>query len=79
MPASVGAMPLAQGKAGIAAQDSVLLVREGCGRGWQWSERRGRCVRDTPRAQMRDVLRETFDRCGPGRHWSNRRQRCIRD
>jgi hypothetical protein len=79
MPAGVGAMPLAQDKAGIAAGDTVLLVREGCGRGMQWSERRRRCVPDSAGAQFRDTVRETFDRCGPGRRWSDRRQRCVRD
>jgi hypothetical protein len=75
--ADATALPLSQGKAGVAAHDTVLLVREGCGRGWQWSERRRRCVRDNPRAMMRDLVGR--DRCGRGFHWSERRERCVRN
>jgi hypothetical protein len=77
MPAGASAMPLAQDKAGIAGSDTVLLVREGCGRGMQWSERRRRCVPDSMRSQIRDAVRET-GRCGIGFHWSERRGRCVR-
>lgn len=79
MPAGAGALPLAQDKAGIAASDTVLLVREGCGRGMQWSERRRRCVPDSAGAQVRDMVRGVTDRCGPGRHYSERRGRCVRN
>ena len=79
MPAGTGALPLAQDKAGIAASDTVLLVREGCGRGMQWSERRRRCVADSAGAQVRDMVRGVTDRCGPGRHYSARRGRCVRN
>jgi hypothetical protein len=79
MPAGAGAVPLAQDKAGLATSETVLLVREGCGRGWQWSERRRRCVPDSTRAQIRDMVRGATDRCGPGRRWSDRRGRCVRD
>ena len=77
LPAGAGAMPLAQDKAGVADSDTVLLVREGCGRGMQWSERRRRCVPDSMRAQIRDAVKDTR-RCGPGFHYSERRGRCVR-
>jgi hypothetical protein len=85
MPAGAGAMPLAQDKAGIATSDTMLLVREGCGRGMQWSNRERRCVPDSTGAQIRDMMRGGDDRrgarerCGPGRRWSERRERCVRD
>jgi hypothetical protein len=72
-----GALPLAQDKAGVAASDTVLLVRERCGPGRQWSERRRRCVTDTPRGMMRDMTRRHH--CGRGLHWSDRRGRCVRN
>ena len=74
-----GALPLAQDKAGIAASDTVLLVRERCGPGRQWSERRRRCVADNPRAMIRDLTRGDHRRCGRGLHWSDRRERCVRN
>jgi len=78
IPSGAGALPLAQDKAGLAATEgSVLLVREGCGRGFQWSERMRRCVRDTPRAHMRDRVQDVR-RCGLGFHWSDRLRRCVR-
>jgi hypothetical protein len=70
------ALPLAQVKQTAAASD-LTLVREGCGRGFQYSERLGRCVRDTPRAMLRDAIK--VDRCGPGRHYSERFARCVRN
>jgi hypothetical protein len=75
--AEARALPLAQGKAGAGAPEAVQLVREGCGPGMQWSERRRRCVADNPRAMLRDLTRH--DRCGRGFHWSDRRGRCVRD
>jgi len=78
IPTGAGALPLAQ-KAGIANSDTVQLVREGCGRGYQWSERRRRCVEDSPGAQMRDMVRGSVRACGPGMRWSERRERCVRD
>ena len=84
IPGGAGALPLAQDKAGIASQDSVLLVREGCGRGMQWSERRRQCVPDSANAQIRDMMRGGEvrggrDRCGRGMRWSERRGYCVRD
>ena len=74
--ADAGALPLAQAKQTVAGSD-FSLVREGCGRGFQYSARLGRCVRDTPRAMLRDAIR--VDRCGPGRHYSERFARCVRN
>ena len=77
IPAGAGALPLAQ-KAGIANSDTVQLVREGCGRGFQWSERRRRCVEDSPRAQIRDMVKGGERSCGRGMRWSDRRSQCVR-
>lgn len=74
-----GALPLSQDKAGAAASDTVLLVREGCGPGRQWSNRLRRCVTDSSRAMMRDMTRGERRRCGHGFHWSDRRERCVRN
>ena len=79
MPTGAGAVPLAQNKDAIAASDTVLLIREGCGPGRQWSERRRRCVEDSPRSQVRDMMRGSERRCGRGLRWSDRRGRCVRD
>jgi hypothetical protein len=79
MSAGADAMPLAQTKDGISTSDTVLLVREGCGPGRQWSERRRRCVEDNPRSQIRDMMRGAERRCGRGLRWSDRRGRCVRD
>jgi hypothetical protein len=75
LPASAGTFPLDQGLRGAAGE--VMLVREGCGPGRQFSERLGRCVVDTPRAQLRD-LRQDVVRCGVGWRWSDRLRRCVR-
>jgi hypothetical protein len=88
IPGGAGALPLAQDKAGIASEDTVLLVREGCGRGMQWSDRRRQCVPDSANAQIRDMMRggdvrgrdvRRGDRCGRGMRWSERRGYCVRD
>jgi len=76
MPAGAGAFPLGQDKSGVAAATDMLLVREGCGPGRQWSERLRRCTRDTPRARARDVIQDV--RCGPGFRYSDRLRRCVR-
>jgi hypothetical protein len=41
--AEVRAMPLTHGLKGVVGDD-VITVADGCGRGWRWSHRRGRCV-----------------------------------
>jgi hypothetical protein len=62
-----GAMPFAPLQQGLAA-DETVLVRDGCGRGMRFSERRGRCVPD----EDRDVRV-----CPRGFRWSERRERCV--
>ena len=75
MSTHAGAMPLTKGLQS-AASDELVLVREGCGPGMQYSNRQRRCVRDTPNAMMRDAVRSD---CGPGRHYSKRFKRCVRN
>jgi hypothetical protein len=60
------AMPIAPVD-GFASGDTTL-VRDGCGRGMRFSERRGRCVPD----EDRDVAV-----CPRGFRWSDGRQRCV--
>jgi hypothetical protein len=73
--ADAGALPLAQARQGTSGSD-ITLVREGCGAGFQFSERLGRCVKDSPRAVIHDLVRP---KCGFGRHYSERFARCVRD
>jgi hypothetical protein len=61
-----GAMPFAPAADGLAAGDT-MLVRDGCGRGLRWSERRQRCVPDEDRVRV----------CPRGFRWSERRERCV--
>ncbi len=68
------ALPLMKG--GIAKSDAVLLVREGCGPGFQYSVRLRRCVVSTPGSVVRDIARDV--RCGPGFRFSDRLRRCVR-
>ena len=64
-----GAMPFAPAQNGFTADDT-MLVRDGCGRGMRFSERRGRCVPDDDRdARV----------CPRGFRWSERRDRCVPD
>jgi hypothetical protein len=72
--ADAGALPMAQA---MQTGADVTLVREGCGPGRQYSERLRRCVADTPRAAIRDVVRPR--ECGPHRHYSARFRRCVRN
>ena len=62
-----GAMPLAPVQQGLTADDT-LFVRDGCGRGFRFSERRQRCVPDEDR---------TLAVCPRGFRWSDGRQRCV--
>jgi hypothetical protein len=71
------AMPLDKGLQ-AATTDDVIVVREGCGPGMQYSNRMRRCVRDTPRAAIRDAIRRDMRDCGIGRHYSPRLGRCVR-
>jgi hypothetical protein len=63
-----GAMPFFPVQ-GFTADDTVL-VRDGCGRGMRFSERRGRCVPDEDREARV---------CPRGFRWSERRERCVPD
>lgn len=72
--ASAQAIAPVQGSIGVGAD--VLLVREGCGPGMQYSMRFRRCVVDTPRAARRDYRRDVY-RCGPGWVWNDRWRRCV--
>ena len=69
------------------APDGITLVREGCGPGWQWSNRRQMCVPDSPGAQYRDAMRQQYQYipppppprpvCPPYYRWSYRYQQCV--
>jgi hypothetical protein len=70
-----GALPLAPAKQTVAQSDTVL-VRDRCGRGMRYSERRHRCVATGPVGRIiREVVRP--GRCGLGFHYSVRRGRCV--
>jgi hypothetical protein len=73
-PMDAQALPFA--KSGIAQNETVVLVREGCGLGYQYSARLRRCVASTPGSVVRDVVRDI--RCGPGFRFSDRLRRCVR-
>jgi hypothetical protein len=66
--ADAGATPLAQGKLTAETSD-VVQVRDGCGRGYRYSNRAGRCV---PEGGVWGG-----GGCPWGYHWSNRRGRCV--
>jgi hypothetical protein len=68
-----GALPLAQA-AQAATSSDVVLVREGCGPGRRWSERRHHCVANGPVGR---IIRDAARPCGPRHHWSVRRGRCV--
>jgi hypothetical protein len=64
----VSAMPFSPLQDGFGAD--TMVVRDGCGRGMRFSERRGRCVPDEDRdARV----------CPRGSRWSDRRERCVPD
>ena len=62
-----GAMPLSPVEQGFGVSD-LMLVRDGCGRGMRFSERRQRCVPDVERE---------IAVCPRGFSWSDGRQRCV--
>ena len=62
-----GAMPLSPVQHGFGSND-LTLVRDGCGRGFRFSERRQRCVPDEDRE---------VGVCPRGFRWSDGRQRCV--
>lgn len=73
-PSGAQALPLIN--SGTLKSDAVLLVREGCGLGFQYSVRLRRCVASTPGSVVRDIARDV--RCGPGFRFSDRLRRCVR-
>jgi hypothetical protein len=78
-----GALPVAATQQQASADDNLVLVRDGCGRGMRYSHRRQRCVVDggggpppvviVPGGVVRD------GGCARGWRWSHRRGRCVRD
>jgi hypothetical protein len=72
--ASVGAFSLDRGLRSTSGE--VLLVREACGPGRQYSEALRRCTVDTPGARTRDLKQDL--RCGVGLRFNDRLQRCVR-
>lgn len=75
----------ASGAAHGLVESRTLLVRDGCGRGMRYSNRRDTCVEDFDRDRgfdrgrgFRDAPRRNFrDECGRGMRFSNSRQRCV--
>jgi hypothetical protein len=89
MPTSnASAFPIAPG-ATAGVESNVLQVRDGCGRGFRYSNRAGGCVRDfgggpPPPVYVRPappvyVAPPAFVRpaCPPGMRWSNGRRACV--
>ena len=58
-----------------AQEGDVILVRDGCGRGMRWSERRQACVESFGGPPPRAVV--VVPNCRPGWRWSNSRQGCV--
>jgi hypothetical protein len=90
--AEAKASPLAAMKSAIteAAPESVTLVRDGCGRGMRWSNRRQACVPQGGgyvdpgaaivggiAAGIAGAVIAPRPRCGPGWRWSDRRGACV--
>jgi hypothetical protein len=75
---SADAAPLALGKGAIVQSDAlesdVTLVRDGCGRGMRWSQRRQACVEDFGGGPPPVVVQPA---CRPGWRWSNSRGGCV--
>ena len=83
------AAPLGLANSAIAqsiVQDSDLtLVRDGCGRGMRYSNRRQACVPDFDRGPpvvvvprfVEPPVRFVPRGCPPGSRWSNSRGRCV--
>jgi hypothetical protein len=89
---SADAAPLALGKSAIAQSEAldggVILVRDGCGRGMRYSNRRGGCVPqdrggvDPAAAIIGGVIGGVLaprrgDGCPRGWRFSNSRGRCV--
>lgn len=71
---SASAMPLGAARAPVVAGD-LLLVRDGCGRGMRWSNRRERCVEDD--SHSRRDSRGSREECPRGWRYSERFERCV--
>jgi hypothetical protein len=82
---SAGALPVLSGESAASAVESnLLLVRDGCGRGMRYSNRRGGCVPDDygrgpppPPYYAPPPPRLVIPVCPPGQRFSNRRQACV--
>ena len=76
MASDAGAVPLGLGKGAInelsAHESTVILVRDGCGRGMRFSNRRQMCVEDFDRGP-----RFVAPGCPRGMRFSNSRGRCV--
>lgn len=80
-----GAFPLAPVETAAAGVESnlLLLVRDGCGRGFRYSRRAGGCVPDGPvyirPAPPVYIAPPVYVRpaCPPGQRWSNRFRACV--
>jgi hypothetical protein len=66
--ADASAIPFSAAQSGETASDTIL-VRDGCGRGLRWSNRRQACVPDDDVPIVRG--------CPPGFRFSEGRQRCV--
>jgi hypothetical protein len=89
--APADAAPLTSSKSAISqSDDSVTLVRDGCGRGMRYSNRRGGCVPDGDgrgpgyvdpgAAIIGGIVQGVIGAprgCPPGTRWSNRRGTCV--
>ena len=89
---TAGAFPLPPVESAAAADSSLLLVRDGCGRGFRYSHRAGGCVPDyapppvyvrpapPPPVYIRPAPPPPVyvrPACPPGQRWSNRMQGCV--
>lgn len=72
------ALPLALAKS-ADVEHVTVMVRDGCGRGMRFSNRRQTCVEAfDDRREFRDEPRRFVrDECGRGQRFSNSRQRCV--
>jgi hypothetical protein len=86
---NAGAFPLAPVESAAAVDSSLLMVRDGCGRGFRYSRRAGGCVPDRPVYVRPAPPPPVYIRpappppvyvrpaCPPGQRWSNRFRSCV--